>query len=88
MPLFHLFGLDKIEPRSFGDALVLLVLRWLLTALLPMLLGSSLCLLELVLLERARNKEGPAEAGHGEDNADRAAWEQPRWFLRRLRPTE
>jgi hypothetical protein len=88
MPLFHLFGLDKIEPRSFGDALILVVLRWLLTALLAILIGSSLCLLELILLERALNDEGPAMAGQDEDDADEAAGAQPRWFLRRLRPTE
>jgi hypothetical protein len=52
MPLYYLFGLDEIEPRSFGDALILVVLRWLLTALLAMLIGLSLCLLELILLER------------------------------------
>jgi hypothetical protein len=88
MPLFHLFGLDKIEPRSFGDAVFLVVLWWFLTALLAMLIGSSLYLLELILLERARNEEGPAVAGHGEGNVDRAAGKQQRWFLRRLRPAE
>jgi hypothetical protein len=88
MPLYQLFGLDEIEPRSFGDTLILVVLRWLLTALLAMLIGSSLCLLELILLERARNTEGPGVAGQGEDDADEAAGEQPHWFLRRLRPAE
>jgi hypothetical protein len=88
MPLYYLFGLDGIEPRSFGDALTLVVLRWLLTALLAMLIGLSLCLLELIRLERARNDEGPTAAVQGEDDANEAAGEQPRWFLRRLRPTE
>jgi hypothetical protein len=88
MPLYYLFGLDEIEPRSFGDALILVVLRWLLTALLAMLLGSSLCLLELILLERARNDEGPAAVDQGEGDADGAAGGQPRLFLHRLRPAE
>jgi hypothetical protein len=88
MPLYYLFGLNGIEPRSFGDVLILGVLRWLLTALLAMLIGSTLCLLELILLEQARNKEGPAVADQDEDNVDRAAGEQPRWFFCRLRPAE
>jgi hypothetical protein len=85
MPLYYLFGLDEVEPRSFNDALILVMLRWLLTALLATLIGSMLCLLDLILLEGARNNEGPAMAGQDEDDADKAAGEQPRWFLRRLR---
>ena len=44
MPLYYLFGLDEIEPSSFGEAVFLVALRWFLAAMLGMLIGSSILL--------------------------------------------
>src|SRR4051812_16702880 len=44
MPLFYLFGLEELEPRSPGEALFLGLLRCLLDGMLAALVGSSLLL--------------------------------------------
>ena len=48
MPLYYLFGLDKIEPSSFGKAVFLVALRWFLATLLGTLIGSSIILLTII----------------------------------------
>ena len=44
MPLYHLFGLEELEPQSPGKAVFLGLLRCLLDGLLAALVGSSLLL--------------------------------------------
>jgi hypothetical protein len=88
MPLFHLFGLDDIELRSFGEAVFLVGLRWFLTALLATLMGSSLCLLQLILQERARDNEDQGAAARGADGVGVVAGPPPCLLLRRFAPVE
>ena len=40
MPLYYLFGLEGIEPSSFGEAVFLVALRWFLAAMLGTLIGA------------------------------------------------
>ena len=53
MPLYYLFGLGEIEPRSFGEEVFLVALRLFLVALLGTLIVSSILLVILIRNEQA-----------------------------------
>ena len=88
MPLYYLFGLDKIKLSSFGKAVFLVGLWWFLAALLGTLIGSSLLLLILIRNDRARNNArlGAVARDTGEDGA--LGGPPPRLILRRFAPAE
>ena len=88
MPLYYLFGLDEIEPSSFGEEVFLVALQLFLAALLVMLIGSSLLLLILIRNERARNNArlGAVARGAGEDGA--RGGPPPHLILRCFAPAE
>ena len=58
MPLYYLFGLEELEPRSPGEAVFLGLLRCLLDGMLAVLIGSSLLLWVITRQERAHEGEG------------------------------
>ena len=58
MPLFYLFGLEELEPRSPGEAVFMGLLRCLLDGMLAALISSSLLLWVITRQERAREREG------------------------------
>ena len=88
MPLYYLFGLDEIEPSSFGEAVFLVAMRWFLAVLLDTLIGSSFLLMILIRNERARGnvRLGVVDRGAGEDGA--LGGPPPRLVLRRFAPAE
>ena len=88
MPLFYLLGLEELEPRSPGEAVLLGLLRCLLDGMLAALIGSSLLLWVITRQERARKKEGRAAAAR-EREEDDAADRGPLGLLHgRFGPTE
>ena len=88
MPLYYLFGLDEIEPSSFGEEMFLAALRLFLAALLGTLIGSSILLLILIRNDRARENArlGAGARDVGEGGALRGP--PPRLILRRFALTE
>jgi hypothetical protein len=88
MPLFYLLGLEELEPRSPGEAVLLGLLRCLLDGMLAALIGSSLLLWVVTRQERAREREGKKAATQERDE-DGAAARGPLGLLHgRFGPTE
>lgn len=52
MPLYYFFSMEELEPRSFGEAAILVLFRLLLAAMLAALIGSLLLLWAMVHDER------------------------------------
>ena len=73
MPLFYLLGLEELEPRSPGEAVLLGLLRCLLDGMLVALIGSSLLLWVITRQERAREREGKKAAAQEWDKDGAAA---------------
>ena len=72
MPLYYLFGLDEVEPSSFGEAVFLVALWWFLAAMLGMLIGPSILLAILIMNDRARGHARlGAVARHAEEDGAR-----------------
>ena len=88
MPLFYLLGLEELEPRSPGEAVLLVLLRCLLDGMLAALIGSSLLLWVITRQERAREREGKKAAARERDEDDAAARGPLGWFRGRFGPTE
>ena len=88
MPLFYLLGLEELEPRSPGEAVLLGMLWCLLDGMLVALIGSSLLLWVITRQERAREREGKKVAAQERDE-DGAAVRGPLGLLHgRFGPTE
>ena len=88
MPLFYLLGLEELEPRSPGEAVLLGLLRCLLDGMLAALVGSSLLLWAVTRQERAREKEGRDATGRERDDDGAPAGDPLGLFPRRFGPTE
>ena len=88
MPLYYLFGLDEIEPSSFGEEMFLAALRLFLVPLLGTLIGSSILLLILIRNDRARENARLAAGARdaGEDGV--LGGPPPRLILRCFAPAE
>ena len=80
MPLFYLFGLEELEPRSPGEAVFLGLLWCLLDGMLAALIGSSLLLWVVTPQERTREREG-RDAAARERGGDGAAARGPLCLL-------
>ena len=88
MPLFYLFGLEELEPRSPGEVVFLGLLRCLLDEMLAALVGSSLLLWVVTRQERAREREGRDAAARERDEGG-ASSRGPRCLLHgRFGPAE
>ena len=88
MPLYYLFGLDGIEPRSFGEAVFLVALRGFLAALLGTLIGSSILLVILIWNDRAQDNARLGAVARGADEDGALGGPPPCLILRRFAPTE
>ena len=88
MPLYYLFGLEELEPRSPGEAVFLELLRCLLAGLLAALVGLSLLLRVVTQQERAREKEGRDATGRERDDDGAPAGDPLGLFPRRFGPAE
>ena len=73
MPLYYLFGLEELEPRSPGEAVFLELLRCLLAGLLAALVGSLLLLWVVTRQERVRERKGRGAAARERDDDGEAA---------------
>mgnify|MGYP005841999039 CR=1 FL=1 len=82
MPLYYLFGLDKIKLSSFGKAVFLVGLWWFLAALLGTLIGWSIILLMIVMEERARDNAHPGMGVRDAEEDGAMGVPPPRLILR------